>query len=97
MAVINTKLIAEMLNPGMVDQIAINRAKSMQQAAEETSVALSKAKDALQTGRVTLELAKDVAPVVTQLQAVTAKLEQLDQRMQGIEKKIESSGCCSIS
>ena len=51
MAVINTKLIAEMLNPGMVDQIAINRAKSMQQAADETSVALSKAKDALQTGR----------------------------------------------
>ena len=75
-----------------------SRAQAMQQAAVETNTALAQANNALQTGQATLELAKDVEPLMTQMKAMnvamTAKLELLDTRMQAIEKK---SSICSIS
>ena len=88
MAVINTEHLAQMMDPG-------NQAKVMQQAADEAKRSLESANAALQAGEVTLELSKDVAPLLTQMKAVTAKLELIDQRLQAIESK--SGGCCIVS
>ena len=95
MAVVNTEHLGAKLVEIEKKIDPESRAKVMQQAVDETNRALSNANDALKTGQVTLELAKDVAPVMTQLTALSAKLELIDQRLQAIEKKPQ--GCCSIS
>jgi hypothetical protein len=89
MAVETTELLGAMMDP----ESRIAEPRPWQKAADETNSALSKANDALQTGQVTLELAKDVEPLMTQMKAMAAKLELLDERLQAIEK-IQSS--CSI-
>ena len=67
----------------------------MQQAADETKLALSKANDALHQGSVALSLSKDVGPLLTEMKVLTAKMEVIDQRLQVIEQK--PNGCCTIS
>ena len=70
------------------------RAKVMQQAADETKLALSKANEALRAGDVTRELSKDVAPLLTEIKALTEKIALIDERLQAIEQK---PACCTIS
>ena len=91
MAVMNTEAIAKAIDPE-------GRAKVMQQGADETKLALSKANEALRMGDVTRELSKDVAPLLTEMKALTEKIalmdERMDQRLQAIEQK---PACCTIS
>ena len=91
MAVMNTEAIAKAIDPE-------GRAKVMQQGADETKLALSKANEALRMGDVTRELSKDVAPLLTEMKALTEKIalmdERMDQRLQTIEQK---PACCTIS
>ena len=98
MAVVNTQELGVMIRDMHTDMQKMmdpeSRAQAMQQAAVETNTALAQANNALQTGQATLELAKDVEPLMTQMKAMNAKLELLDTRMQAIEKK---SSICSIS
>ena len=81
MALVNQEHLARMIDPA-------DQAKKLQQAAVEANEALSSANVALQAGQVTLELSKDVAPLL-------AKLELIDQRLQVIEAK--AGGCCTVS
>ena len=97
MAIMNTENLGAMLIQQQKMLDPENRAKAMQQAADETNRALSSANDALQTGQVTLELSKDVAPLMTHMKAVSAKLELIDQRLQAIENKPERGCSCPIS
>ena len=87
MAVMNTEAIAKAIDPE-------GRAKVMQQAADETKLALSKANEALRMGDVTRELSKDVAPLLTEMKALTEKIALMDERLQAIEQK---PACCTIS
>ena len=68
----------------------------MQQGADETKLALSKANEALRMGDVTRELSKDVAPLLTEMKALTEKIALMDERLQAIEQK-PASACCTIS
>ena len=80
----NLKVVA-----GLVD--SEGTAKLIQQRAQESEAALSAANKALQASQVTVELTKDVQPLI-------AKLELIDQRLQAIEKKQAESTCaCVIS
>ena len=89
MAVMNTEAIAKAIDPE-------GRAKVMQQGADETKLALSKANEALRMGDVTRELSKDVAPLLTEMKALTEKIALMDERLQAIEQK-PASACCTIS
>ena len=89
MAVMNTEAIAKAIDPE-------GRAKVMQQGADETKLALSKANEALRMGDVTRELSKDVAPLLTEMKALTEKIALMDERLQTIEQK-PASACCTIS
>ena len=71
MAVMNTEAIAKAIDPE-------GRAKVMQQGADETKLALSKANEALRMGDVTRELSKDVAPLLTEMKALTGRTIAID-------------------
>ena len=61
-------------------------AKLLHKQIDETSSALQAANSALQTGQVTVELSKDVAPVL-------AKLDAIEQRLQALEKAGKKNSC----
>ena len=62
----------------------------------ETKLALSKANEALRMGDVTRELSKDVAPLLTEMKALTEKIALMDERLQAIEQN-QKPACCTIS
>ena len=95
MAVMNTEAIAKAVDPE-------GQAKVMQQKAEETQLALSKANEALRQGETALNLSKDVGPLLTEMrelnESLNAKIahihKDMNERLLAIEQK--PSAVCTI-
>ena len=60
--------------------------KLLHKQIDETHSALQAANSAMEMGQVTVELSKDVAPVL-------AKLDAIEQRLQGLEKAVKQNSC----
>eukprot|EP00316_Scyphosphaera_apsteinii_P007524 CAMPEP_0119344310 /NCGR_PEP_ID=MMETSP1333-20130426/106908_1 /TAXON_ID=418940 /ORGANISM="Scyphosphaera apsteinii, Strain RCC1455" /LENGTH=92 /DNA_ID=CAMNT_0007356749 /DNA_START=206 /DNA_END=484 /DNA_ORIENTATION=+ len=91
MSLVNQEHLAQKID--QLDQAGT--AMLLQQTANQSAEALASSNAALQAGQVTLELSKDVAPVLAEMKAIIAKLELIDQRLQAAEKKV-GENCCAI-
>eukprot|EP00316_Scyphosphaera_apsteinii_P022196 CAMPEP_0119307138 /NCGR_PEP_ID=MMETSP1333-20130426/7713_1 /TAXON_ID=418940 /ORGANISM="Scyphosphaera apsteinii, Strain RCC1455" /LENGTH=154 /DNA_ID=CAMNT_0007310611 /DNA_START=55 /DNA_END=519 /DNA_ORIENTATION=+ len=92
MSLVNQEYLAQKIE--QLDQAGT--AMLLQRTANQSAEALSSANAALQAGQVTLELSKDVAPVLAEMKAIVTKLELIDQRLQAVEKKMGESSCAIL-